>query len=1153
MADTLVNTLYPPQVETFQPAFVYTDSAVITFSLSPFNVPGDIKYVHISVVDQRNNENALKDTVPWSINAGIFNGILVMKFPTFTNAAGISTEPPFVYDADNDLYSVSISTSWLNQDEGDTVKAKRYVDDENTLDEEGNPVQIIEEIDSHYYNVGQYYKVQIRFDSTSEDIGSQQAASATDSTAAAFIANYMTAQRPYFSEWSEVTLVKPIYPVSLALSKFDVDSEDEEILGFNKGYIRIAGAVSFDGELDYEDNEHLQYYRLLITNVATSRVFLDTGEVYAEKGPDGRYGINYLVDMEAAEEKDRYNLRVFITTNNGYSMYKDYIFDIAEFLDGDFKNVIWNNRDYENHPTEEVRGPKDIVVNQEDGIVYLNISCPECKSPGKLYIKRACSKDGYKNWQIISTTKHKGSDVNIKIVDYTVCSLHSYKYAAQYEYYGGLWSPVEYSNPIYIKFYEMLLERQNRQIAIRYNGQLTSWKPVVNRQKIDTLGGKYPKFVENATLGYKQFAISGIISAEGDFNRKFLNENDGEWIEQTDGNFVYRYYYQNDIQKHNDNFNSSYMIRNDTVADGEFGYEEKKTVDPDGVPAPNQGNLYLGDGDNIYISEKTQRNIADAIATDGEYSKSVFDDSGYALYHQHDLYPHDNWYWEREFRERLVGWLNDGEPKLYRSMPEGNVAVILMDVNLTPLNGSRQLYNFSATLYEVGDGYDLDNLDSLGIIDIPKVATVYVPGSDSGDDSGDEGGDISYAVQKIGQMYEQSVWGRDMVAGSSEGSDEWADFSILERLQAQQAGYLHNTEILPGTLQLTNIKINFVSEPHYFYQTSPSSWTQWADEDTATEEIIDQLWLGYLIKVNGQQVFVNERGYYQVPDSTDVTRLEIAQGDVVVVDYILTYHQQYATSNIPKRTKLYKRIVGQWAGMFPANKAIGEDIYNKYAMTEYNLNADQYSKDTKSPSFIQSLQYWKGICIDVSPYTVVGIKYFGDTSYTIYIVGRTGVLHLLEDTPVDDIVFLGRKMFKVKNDRQDFIDEWEFVLNPVGTYHNENDRTWWEMVNASITDTGELIWINFNDGKNRKPYEGWLTIEDAAADDGYYDDIAEIKEPRYNTVYEIAYEDTYKTYIYYLDDKFYPIEIAEDGEAIAAVPVYGVVNYKGDLVRSEYS
>ena len=64
MADTLVNTLYPPVVETFQPAFVYTDSAVVTFSLSPFNSANDINYIHLSVVDQRNNENVLKETVP---------------------------------------------------------------------------------------------------------------------------------------------------------------------------------------------------------------------------------------------------------------------------------------------------------------------------------------------------------------------------------------------------------------------------------------------------------------------------------------------------------------------------------------------------------------------------------------------------------------------------------------------------------------------------------------------------------------------------------------------------------------------------------------------------------------------------------------------------------------------------------------------------------------------------------------------------------------------------------------------------------------------------------------------------------------------------------------------------------------------------------
>ena len=101
----------------------------------------------------------------------------------------------------------------------------------------------------------------------------------------------------------------------------------------------------------------------------------------------------------------------------------------------------------------------------------------------------------------------------------------------------------------------MLLMRQNRQIAIRYNGQISSWKPTVNRQKVDTLGGKYPKFVENAMMNYKTFQISGLISAEGDYNRKFMSE-------LVDANVKY----------YDEEFNTSYLIRNDTAADGENLY-----------------------------------------------------------------------------------------------------------------------------------------------------------------------------------------------------------------------------------------------------------------------------------------------------------------------------------------------------------------------------------------------------------------------------------------------------------------------------------------------------------------------------------------------------------------------------------------------------
>ena len=126
------------------------------------------------------------------------------------------------------------------------------------------------------------------------------------------------------------------------MTKFDAN-EDEELLSFNKGLLRLSGIVTFvpdEKHEDYPDNEHLQSYRLLVTNINTQKIFFDSGEVYAEKSPDGRYGINYLLDTEHAKEYDNFNVNITLTTNNGYVMSKDYQFSIAEFYDGDFKNPI---------------------------------------------------------------------------------------------------------------------------------------------------------------------------------------------------------------------------------------------------------------------------------------------------------------------------------------------------------------------------------------------------------------------------------------------------------------------------------------------------------------------------------------------------------------------------------------------------------------------------------------------------------------------------------------------------------------------------------------------------------------------------------------------------------------------------------------------
>ena len=57
-------------------------------------------------------------------------------------------------------------------------------------------------------------------------------------------------------------------------------------------------------------------------------------------------------------------------------------------------------------------------------------------------------------------------------------------------------------------------------------------------------------------------------------------------------------------------------------------------------------------------------------------------------------------------------------------MPEGNMAVMLTDISLTPNQTvSRRIYSFSATMYEIEDGYSIETLNSLGIISVVNETT----------------------------------------------------------------------------------------------------------------------------------------------------------------------------------------------------------------------------------------------------------------------------------------------------------------------------------------------------------------------------------------------------------------------------------------------
>ena len=85
------------------------------------------------------------------------------------------------------------------------------------------------------------------------------------------------------------------------------------------------------------------------------------------------------------------------------------------------------------------------------------------------------------------------------------------------------------------------------------------------------------------------------------------------------------------------------------------------------------------------------------------------------LYEENNRTDYNNEILEREFRDKVVSFLQDGKPKLFKSPTEGVMIVRLMDVNLTPNQQlGRMIYDFSCNVVEV-DKYTLSNLDKYKI------------------------------------------------------------------------------------------------------------------------------------------------------------------------------------------------------------------------------------------------------------------------------------------------------------------------------------------------------------------------------------------------------------------------------------------------------
>lgn len=280
----------------------------------------------------------------------------------------------------------------------------------------------------------------------------------------------------------------------------------------------------------------------------------------------------------------RYTLKYTVTTINGLAVAKSYY-----ITDSALSEI-----------PSDISGSLRADLNYDEGCVSIDFieGAYEGERPNYAGNYRLLRFIGNK-YEIIDTFIISTRELNHIYNDYTIQQGVTYRYALQ-QVGNNIFGQKLYSNEVYADYEDMFLYDGERQLKIKYNPKVTSFKTTILEQKTDTLGGKYPVFFRNGNTSYKDFPISGLISMLADDNQTFMTHENDDW------------------------------------------YNTNLTSD--------------------VIKE------------------------------------------EREFKLKVLDWLNNGKPKLFRSPTEGNYVVRIMNVSLLPNDTlGRMLHTFSAQAYEIMD------------------------------------------------------------------------------------------------------------------------------------------------------------------------------------------------------------------------------------------------------------------------------------------------------------------------------------------------------------------------------------------------------------------------------------------------------------------
>lgn len=193
----------------------------------------------------------------------------------------------------------------------------------------------------------------------------------------------------------------------------------------------------------------------------------------------------------------------------------------------------------------EIKASLEAILDYDNGCINLKLvghkgpNGEEYAASGAFLLTRASSVDNFSTWLSVSQFKLMGElPSQFLFRDHTIESGVTYRYSLQQFNDAGIYSNRILAPDVLAQFEDIFLFDGERQLKVRFNPKITSFKTVLLETKKNTIGNKYPFIFRNGAVAYKEFPISGLLSYMVDNDEFFASKKDDfgyeKWQDTTD-------------------------------------------------------------------------------------------------------------------------------------------------------------------------------------------------------------------------------------------------------------------------------------------------------------------------------------------------------------------------------------------------------------------------------------------------------------------------------------------------------------------------------------------------------------------------------------------------------------------------------------------